>query len=58
VALEVAARLQVFIDLVRRYSEEKPLNGVFCALSAAFCLALSARVYDSSRTTTTPEKLP
>jgi hypothetical protein len=41
-----------------RFTEEKPLNDVFCALSAAFSLALSACVYDSSRTTTTPEKLP
>jgi hypothetical protein len=37
------------------FAEEKPLNDVFCVLSAAFALALNARVYDSSRTTTTPE---
>jgi CBS domain-containing protein len=36
------------------FTEEKPLNDVFCVLSAAFALALKARVYDSSRTTTTP----
>jgi hypothetical protein len=41
-----------------RFIEEKRLNDVFCALSAVFCLALGARVYDSSRTTTTPEKPP
>jgi hypothetical protein len=37
------------------FTEEKPPNDVFCVLSAAFALALSACVYDSSRTTTTPE---
>uniref|UniRef100_UPI001A7E9F4D hypothetical protein n=1 Tax=Pseudomonas mohnii TaxID=395600 RepID=UPI001A7E9F4D len=40
------------------FAEEKPLNDVFCRLSAAFSLALRAGVYDSSITTTTPEKPP
>jgi hypothetical protein len=39
-------------------TEEKPPNDVFCRLSAAFSLALRAGVYDSSITTTTPEKPP
>jgi hypothetical protein len=39
-----------------RLIEENPPNDVFCALSAAFRLALGAWVYDSSITTTTPEK--
>ncbi|CAI8898795.1 hypothetical protein EMIT0P43_30540 [Pseudomonas jessenii] len=52
---EQARSHKVISGLKRRLTKEKPPNDVFCVLSAAFALALNACVYDSSRTTTTPE---